>query len=46
VFAAAFGAVFTSGRLGADGLAGRALILACVLVVQLQSFVRAIWKQR
>ena len=36
VFSAAFGAVFMGDRIGATGLAGCALILACVLVVQLQ----------
>ena len=39
VFAAAFGAVFMGDRLGATGFAGCALILACVLVVQLQPLV-------
>ncbi len=36
VFAAAFGALFMGDRLDRTGLAGCALILACVLVVQLQ----------
>ena len=36
VFAAAAGAIFMGDRVGATGLAGCALILACVLVVQLQ----------
>jgi drug/metabolite transporter (DMT)-like permease len=36
VFAAAFGAAFMGDRIGASGLAGCALILAGVLVVQLQ----------
>jgi drug/metabolite transporter (DMT)-like permease len=40
VFAAAFGAVFMGDRIGATGFAGCALILACVLVVQLQPLVR------
>jgi drug/metabolite transporter (DMT)-like permease len=39
VFTAGFGAVFMGDRLGASGLAGCALILACVLVVQLQPIV-------
>ena len=39
VFTAAFGAVFMGDRIGATGLAGCALILACVLVVQLQPLV-------
>jgi len=39
VFTAAFGAVFMGDRMGAAGLAGCALILACILVVQLQPIV-------
>jgi len=39
VFTAAFGAVFMGDRMGAPGLAGCALILACVLMVQLQPVV-------
>jgi drug/metabolite transporter (DMT)-like permease len=39
VFAAASGAVFMGDRIGALGLAGCALILACVLMVQLQPIV-------
>lgn len=39
VFTAAFGAVFMGDRMGAAGLAGCALILACVLMVQLQPIV-------
>ena len=39
VFTAAFGALFMGDRLGAGGLAGCALILACVLMVQLQPLV-------
>jgi len=39
VFTAGFGAVFMGDRLGASGLAGCALILACVLMVQLQPIV-------
>jgi drug/metabolite transporter (DMT)-like permease len=39
VFTAGFGAVFMHDRMGASGLAGCALILACVLVVQLQPIV-------
>ena len=39
VFAAAFGAVFMGDRMGAPGFAGCALILACVLMVQLQPIV-------
>ena len=39
VFAAAAGAIFTGDRIGPTGLAGCALILACVLVVQLQPLV-------
>ncbi len=41
VFAATFGAIFMGDRLGAGGLAGCALILACVLMVQLQPLVQA-----
>lgn len=39
VFAAASGALFMGDRIGALGLAGCALILACVLMVQLQPIV-------
>ena len=39
VFAAAFGALFMGDRIGAAGLGGCALILACVLMVQLQPVV-------
>jgi drug/metabolite transporter (DMT)-like permease len=39
VFAAAFGAVFMGDRIGAAGFAGCALILACILMVQLQPIV-------
>jgi drug/metabolite transporter (DMT)-like permease len=39
VFTAAFGAVFMGDRMGAPGLAGCALILVCVLMVQLQPVV-------
>ena len=39
VFTAAFGAVFMGDRMGAPGFAGCALILACVLMVQLQPVV-------
>lgn len=39
VFAAASGAVFMGDRIGALGLAGCTLILACVLMVQLQPIV-------
>lgn len=39
VFAAAFGALFMGDRLGATGIAGCALILACILLVQLQPLV-------
>ncbi len=39
VFAAAFGALFMGDRLGAGGLAGCALILAGVLMVQLQPMI-------
>jgi drug/metabolite transporter (DMT)-like permease len=39
VFAAAFGALFMGDRLGTGGLAGCALILAGVLVVQLQPMI-------
>ena len=39
VFAAAFGALFMGDRLGATGLGGCGLILACVLMVQLQPIV-------
>ena len=36
VFTAGFGAAFMGDRIGAAGLAGCALILACVLMIQLQ----------
>ena len=39
VFAASFGAVFMGDRIGPSGLAGCALILGCVLLVQLQPIV-------
>jgi len=39
VFTAAFGAVFMGDRMGTAGFAGCALILACILVVQLQPIV-------
>jgi drug/metabolite transporter (DMT)-like permease len=39
VFTAAFGAIFMGDRLGASGFAGCGLILACVLMVQLQPIV-------
>jgi len=39
VFTAVFGAVFMGDRMGSTGLAGCALILACVLMVQLQPIV-------
>ena len=39
VFAAAFGALFMGDRIDAAGLAGCALILACILMVQLQPIV-------
>ena len=39
VFTAAFGAAFMGDRIGTTGLAGCALILACVMVVQLQPIV-------
>ena len=39
VFAAASGALFMGDRIGSTGLAGCALILACVLMVQLQPIV-------
>ena len=39
VFAAASGALFMGDRIGGTGLAGCALILACVLMVQLQPIV-------
>ena len=41
VFAAVFGAIFMGDRLDAAGFAGCTLILACVLMVQLQPLVRA-----
>ena len=40
LFTAVFGAVFMGDRIGATGVAGCALILACVLMVQLQPIVR------
>jgi len=43
VIAAAFGAVFMGDRIGATGLAGCALILACVLAVQLQPVAQRWW---
>ncbi|MEP6505815.1 MAG: DMT family transporter, partial [Betaproteobacteria bacterium] len=46
VFAAAVGAIFMGDRLGAGGLAGCALILACVLMVQLQPLVQGWYAQR
>jgi drug/metabolite transporter (DMT)-like permease len=46
VFAAVFGAIFMGDRLGSSGLAGCALILGCVLMVQLQPLLRSIWNQR
>jgi drug/metabolite transporter (DMT)-like permease len=46
VFTAAFGAVFMGDRLGPNGVAGCALILACVLMVQLQPLLRSIWIDR
>jgi drug/metabolite transporter (DMT)-like permease len=46
VFAAVFGALFMGDRLDAAGLAGCALILACVLMVQLQPLLRSIWTDR
>jgi drug/metabolite transporter (DMT)-like permease len=46
VFAAAFGGIFMGDRLGATGLAGCALILACVLMVQLQPVVLSWLKAR
>jgi drug/metabolite transporter (DMT)-like permease len=46
VFAAAFGATFMGDRLGADGLAGCALILGCVLLVQLQPLMQGWLAQR
>ncbi|HEX7686399.1 MAG TPA: DMT family transporter, partial [Burkholderiaceae bacterium] len=45
VFAAAFGATFLGERLDARGMAGCALILGCVLMVQLQPLVRS-WTRR
>ena len=39
VFTAIFGAIFMGDRLGSTGLAGCALILGCVLMVQLQPIV-------
>jgi drug/metabolite transporter (DMT)-like permease len=45
VFAAAFGALFLGERLDGRGLAGCALILACVLMVQLQPLARS-WLKR
>ena len=43
VFTAAFGAAFMGDRLGSTGFAGCALILGCVLVVQLQPIVWSWW---
>ncbi|MBI5257383.1 MAG: DMT family transporter [Burkholderiales bacterium] len=40
VFAALFGALFMGDRLGATGLAGAALILACVLAVQVMPMLK------
>jgi drug/metabolite transporter (DMT)-like permease len=36
VFAAFFGALFMGDRLGATGFAGAALILACIIAIQIQ----------
>lgn len=41
VFAAFFGALFMGDRLGATGLAGAALILGCILAVQVQPWLAA-----
>ncbi len=41
VFAAAFGAAFMGDRLGATGLAGAALILGCILAVQIQPLLKS-----
>lgn len=41
VFAAVFGALLMGDRLGAGGLAGAALILGCILAVQIQPLLRA-----
>ncbi len=46
VFTAAFGAVFMGDRLGPAGLVGCALILVCVLLVQLQPLLRGWLAQR
>jgi drug/metabolite transporter (DMT)-like permease len=46
VFAAFFGAIFMGDRLDTAGLAGCALILGCVLVVQLQPLVWAWLRNR
>ena len=46
VFAATFGAIFMGDRLGAGAAGGCALILACILMVQLQPVVRSWLKQR
>jgi drug/metabolite transporter (DMT)-like permease len=46
VFAALFGAAFMGDRLQRAGLAGCALILGCVLMVQLQPLLRSIWNDR
>ena len=46
VFAAIFGAIFMGDRLGPASAGGCALILACVLMVQLQPIVRSWLKQR
>ena len=41
VFAAFFGAVFMGDRLGASGLAGAALILLCIVAIQVQPLLAA-----
>jgi drug/metabolite transporter (DMT)-like permease len=46
VFAATFGAIFMGDRLGAGAAGGCALILACILMVQLQPVVWSWLKQR
>ncbi len=44
VFAACFGALFMGDRLGAAGFAGAALILACIIAIQIQPLLAARFK--
>ena len=46
VFAAFFGALFMGDRLGASGLAGAALILLCIVAIQIQPLLAARFNAR